>query len=462
MTGWAPDLGEIWTRVVTHCHTRPGPFAEWSAEGGPLGLATTLVGRSSEEVIAVTGEDRLEYAGAFLAAWAGGPKVLVPYASSCTVLAQAAQVVPFSRVLGAGELPETLTPLSVTPFGAKDASSPPPGSLGSGPGRAPEEPLWGLYTGGSTGKRQVWWKSAANLLGEAEMLRHRFGVSKGDVILATVLPNHIYGFLFSVLLPLVSGARVLRNAPFYPEQVVSALEESGATVLVSVPAHYRALRDAGGLGRSLRLAFSSAAPLDAEDARSFYATTGVAVTEVYGSTETGGIAVRRQAAGEEAWTPFDPVSWRIQDDVLCVDSPFLSRELERLKEGGFMTGDRAALAPDGQHFLLLGRCDGVVKVAGIRVDLRHVEERLRALPGVEDACVVAREVPGVRGQGLIALVVGDIQPTSVRRQLGAELAAAAVPRVILRVDAIPVGRNGKRERETMLQLVEQKLEGLNT
>ena len=79
--------------------------------------------------------------------------------------------------------------------------------------------------------------------------------------------------------------------------------------MISVPAHYRALRAVGSLGASLRLAFSSAGALDPEDNAAFCRENASGVVEVYGSTETGGIGLRNRSRGEEGFTPYSTLSW---------------------------------------------------------------------------------------------------------------------------------------------------------
>ena len=69
--------------------------------------------------------------------------------------------------------------------------------------RDPDKPFLSLFTGGSTGKPKVWSKSPRNLLAEAFYLKERFSLSDKDLFVATVPPYHIYGLLFSVLVPFV-------------------------------------------------------------------------------------------------------------------------------------------------------------------------------------------------------------------------------------------------------------------
>jgi acyl-coenzyme A synthetase/AMP-(fatty) acid ligase len=315
-----------------------------------------------------------------------------------------------------------------------------------------DEPFLELFTGGSTGTPRLWSKTPANLFGEAFYLADRFGIGPGDRILATVPPVHIYGLLFSVLLPLVTGARVVEAMPSFPAEIASALRESRATVLVSVPVHYRVLRTVSLAGHGLRRAFSSGGMLEAADGLPFHEETGVGITEVYGSTETGGIAFRNRVDDGPCWHPFDVVDWRIDGELLRVRSPFLSPEMERDADGFAATGDRVEAA-GARSFDLLGRMDGIVKIGGKRVDLREVMEKLKGLGGVEDAHVTTLPVGTGRQQEVAALVVSGRGDHELKAALEAVLEPPARPRVLRVVHRIPVLATGKPDRARIEEIL---------
>ncbi|MCP4754105.1 MAG: acyl-CoA synthetase, partial [Proteobacteria bacterium] len=206
---------------------------------------------------------------------------------------------------------------------------------------------------------------------EAIYLSNKFSISHDDRFVATVSPYHIYGLLFSVLIPLISSAGVLDDICTFPKEISSAIEKHSATVLAAVPLHYRVLHSHGIPGSSLRLAFSSAGVLAEGDNDAFFKQNGISVVEIYGSTETGGIASRRRTKGEAGFTPFDNIVWKIVDERLHVQSEFISPEIKKDSNGFFKTGDRARII-DENSFRLLGRSDAVTKVGGKRVDLDEI------------------------------------------------------------------------------------------
>ncbi len=114
---------------------------------------------------------------------------------------------------------------------------------------APSQPIVDVYTSGTTGTPMRCPKTAGQLIGEADTLRGMFAIGPGTPIIATVPPHHVYGLLFGVLLPLVSGASFTRETVLHGEPLAGLVRRDGARVLVSVPAHLRALRslDPGAL-----------------------------------------------------------------------------------------------------------------------------------------------------------------------------------------------------------------------
>jgi acyl-coenzyme A synthetase/AMP-(fatty) acid ligase len=223
-------------------------------------------------------------------------------------------------------------------------------------------------------------------------------------------------------------------------------------VLIGVPIHYRALKSDDLQHFSLRLALSSAAPLDSEDAASFLQKTGLAIAEIYGSTETGGMATRSYGSDHGSWEPFSCIDWKIFSDRLYVRSDFVSPDLPRDEEGFFMTADRVAKA-GVKRFKFLGRVDHIVKIAGKRVDLEEIREKIKRIAGVNDAYVTVAPWNGGRQAAIAALVASDL-PT---RKLSAAIRSMdnpyGRPRRIRVVKAIPVLSNGKIDRQRIDQLL---------
>jgi acyl-coenzyme A synthetase/AMP-(fatty) acid ligase len=305
------------------------------------------------------------------------------------------------------------------------------------------------HTSGSTGEPVGHEKTLAQLIDEPLALIEAFGLAEKGV-LASVPPYHLYGLLFGVLVPLLGGGRFSRTSPLQPLEVLHELSLQGAEVLVAVPPHLSALvqSDTGLLTplRKVRV-FSSGAPLLASTDHALRAQ-GVVVTQVLGSTETGGIAARTSC--DSSWKPLPGVSVSGADDgLLAVCSPWSAKE----PGARVITPDRAKFVDVG--FELLGRADHVVKVGGRRVDLGDIESHLRSVPGVRDAKVLARESTSLRGLELCAVAEApalDVTVDTLKKELAKHVDPVALPRRYRIVRELPRTPAGKVTQRVLLGL----------
>jgi acyl-coenzyme A synthetase/AMP-(fatty) acid ligase/3-hydroxymyristoyl/3-hydroxydecanoyl-(acyl carrier protein) dehydratase len=421
------------------------------------------------EILCVAG-DRYHFAVALLAAWQRGHRVALPPNAQPELLREMADDPAISLVI---HDTDEMVGLDLRPLLTDDSRATSVEPLELSPLPALRK-LVSVWTSGSTGEHQRHAKTAGQLFAEALILAEHFGLAGAGLggegagrvrVVGTVPSHHIYGLLFTVLVPLVSGGSFSRETPLHAGVVRATLIETHADVLVSVPAHLRALKilDVGQLPPLVRV-FSSGAPLPPDTAKLLRARFGLAVTEVLGSTETGGIASRvsgpeidqadAEAMQARVWTPLPHV--RIELDVegrLLIDSPFLPPEGPR----PWPTADRIELVSHVDHadhasgFRHLGRIDGVVKIGGKRVSLAEIERRLLEIPGVEDAAAWVVEVGGARGSETVAMVVAPgLSPEHLRAELRRWLDPVVIPRRLRLVDALPREASGKLPRRRLL------------
>jgi acyl-coenzyme A synthetase/AMP-(fatty) acid ligase len=388
-------------------------------------------------------EDRYWFAVALLATWEAGAEALLPGSRAEGALASLQLEFPRAPTLhdshrGFGlRVPDLVT----SSQGAPDTRGP-----GVSPLRA-DRRIATLLTSGTTAESTRWGKSARQLLGEAAFWARHLDLSPTDSILSTVPPQHVYGLLFGVLLPLQVGASFGRSATLLPPEVAAAAATARATVLVSTPAHLRPLLtlQPGALD-TVRLIVSSGAPLGVDTGRALRSRFGVEVIEVLGSTETGGIAERRD---DGPWVPLPAVHLMVGDDErLIVRSPFVEDP-----EAGHVTEDRAELLPDGR-LIHKARVDSVVKIGGRRLDCAEVEARALALPGVTDAACVPFEVDSLRGVEVWLVVAAPSwTPAGLRRALARHFEASLLPRSIRLLAALPRGEGGKLRKDALVAAV---------
>ena len=319
-----------------------------------------------------------------------------------------------------------------------------------------------LFTSGSTGEPVAIRKSLRQLDAEVDALESAFGALLGDATVhGTVSHQHIYGLLFRILWPLSARRPFARARLAYTEQLTTLGPESVA--VIASPAHLKRLpatQDWRALVQTLRVVFSSGGALPVDAAGDVQRLWQQAPIEVFGSTETGGIAWRRADGSRAAWLPLPGVEWRLQGDTLEVRSPHLP------DMDWFATSDRAHASGDGR-FQLLGRADRIVKIEERRISLDAIETRLRESEWLDEVRLLA--LPGPR-----VLLAAVAVPTSAGRELldGEGRAAfaqrlrgwlaghcdpIALPRRWRFLDAMPADARGKTSERALTALFRPRM-----
>ncbi len=428
-----------------------GPRGDVTARevlGGARAVASALPKADVGDQVIVLCRDRLAFAAALFGAWEAGFGVALPPNAQPETVKAIRHRPEIVTVLHDGEGPK-----GIDVRGILDAAPPDDAPLSP---IAAERHLATVFTSGSTGEHRACPKTGAQLLGEVKTLLAAFPEAAGARVLSVVPAHHIYGLLFGVLVPTCGGGAFHRDGPRDVEGLAKALSEN-VHVLVSVPAHLRSLRFAEeGLLPKVQRVFSSGAPLPADTAKDLDKRAGWTVTEVLGSTETGGIAWRdRSAAPATPWQPFPGVTVDAGDgELMLLESPLLSADLPQ----PYIGGDRVKPLPDGR-FEHLGRADGVLKVGSNRVSVAELAARLAEIDGVNDAAVLPVEVGGARGvETWAALVAPGLDAKTIRTALRKWLAPVVIPRRFRFVDALPRQESGKLRREDLLSLFETPME----
>lgn len=302
-----------------------------------------------------------------------------------------------------------------------------------------------LFTSGSTGEPKAIPKAWHQLDAELRVLISLWGERlESACLLASVSHQHIYGLLFRILLPLVLRAPFARTLTLYPEQLQ---RQPGRWALIASPAFLGRL-DPEIAVQGCTLIVSSGGPLALADARQSEQLFGLLPMEVFGSSETGGIAWRQSPQPDTPWQPMPGIEIALgEDDQLLLSSPYLP-------DGDpLLCADRIRLCESGFH--LLGRGDRVVKIEEKRISLDEVEARLQALPWVVAAAVLPLTLAGRQqiGAVLVLTEAGLAQwqtlgqgrfLIALREQLRAWLEPVALPRRLRLLAELPLNSQGKR------------------
>ncbi len=306
------------------------------------------------------------------------------------------------------------------------------------------QPAAVVFTSGSSGRPAPHLKSWGSLVrGALALGRHlAFAPSLAPQIIGTVPPQHMFGLEATVMLPLQWRGAVDAGRPLLPSDVKAALEAAPAPRwLMTTPLQLRAcVDDALELGGALRGVISSTMPLEPALARSAEELWRCPVEEIYGSSETGMMALRRSASGP-TWTLCEGLAFETESGATRVQGGHL--------DAPFTLTDRIQLE-GARSFRLLGRIGDMIKVAGKRASLADLNTRLRAVPGVVDGVFY---MPDGAGRPAAFAVAPSASRAAILEALRRDLDPVFLPRPLILVDALPRAANGKITRDGLEALL---------
>ena len=324
----------------------------------------------------------------------------------------------------------------------------------------PEIPITQLaaivFTSGSTGTPLPYQKTWGRLARCVRSGAPRLGLLDGRLhtLVGTVPAQHMYGFESTVLLALMSGNAFAAERPFYPADIAAAL---GAVpqprALVTTPVHLRTLLASAVDLPPLDLIVSATAPLGRDLAQEVEGKFHVMLLEIYGSTETGQIAMRRTA---------ESAAWRLWPDV----------RLKHSNEQVFAHGGHVEqLTPmcdvieitGEDEFLLHGRTADLVNVAGKRSSFGYLNAQLNAIPGVLDGVFFlgdgATGSTGVARLGAV-VVAPTLSAAALTERLRQRIDPVFLPRPLILVERLPRNATGKLPQQA-LQLLASRHPQMN-
>lgn len=312
-----------------------------------------------------------------------------------------------------------------------------------------------LFTSGSSGSPKAITKTLALLNAEVMSLEAQWGaLVENSHIVSTVSHQHIYGLLFRILWPLCAGRSFQCHDLIFPEQLVNlALENK---TLISSPALLKRLTNTT-TAIGYRAIFSSGGPLNYQMAVKTKLHLKQTPIEVFGSTETGGVAFRQQSQTSQPWKVFSDLQISSNEQsCLKIKSPWID------SNKWYQTSDQCELL-DEQYFNLKGRIDRVVKIEEKRVSLSEVEQTMNQLPWIDESAIILLNQQGRSSLGAVIclnqqgkdklLAVGKGQFWILLRQkLRLWITPIAVPRYFRIVETIPVNKQGKYLHNELLAL----------
>jgi acyl-coenzyme A synthetase/AMP-(fatty) acid ligase len=302
-----------------------------------------------------------------------------------------------------------------------------------------------LYTSGSTGAPEPQSKTLLHLAIGAQALGARLereiagGLAAVRRIVCSVPPQHMFGIEASVMLSLVHAIPVQEGRPLLPADVQQAFAGSPATAWIATPLHLRGLVQSGEALPNCNLVVASTMPLTQQLAQQMEDLIGGPVLEIYGSTETGVLAMRRSAQ-EAAWEPVSGVRVESVTHGTLAYGPHFHSPVR--------VADEIEIGATGS-FKLLGRSTDMIKIGGRRASLAGLNLLLQDLPGLEDGVFYLPTTMNPTERLCLIYSGPTLNRAAVEQWLRARVDSAFLPRTFVHVDKLPRSEIGKLPRHAL-------------
>ena len=329
------------------------------------------------------------------------------------------------------------------------------------------------YTSGTTGAPKGAELTHGNVTANCELIRAFFGIGAADVLLGVVPWFHITGMEVQLNLMAYTGATLVALHRFDVETALRAIQRYRCTVTTLIATINVAILNHEATPSydltSLRLCTSGGAPVPAEIARRWEATTGHPLVEGYGLTETtapthsnplhrpryGTVGVPLPYTGVRIVSLEDGVSEVApgESGEIAVRGPMVTKgywgrpeaTTEAIPDGWLRTGDIGRVDEEG-YFTIEERKKDLIKASGYSVFPAEVEAIMYRHPAVAEVGVVGVPDP-YRGEDVLAFVVRRPGATATERELvdwcRAEMAVYKAPRTVRFVPDLPKTGSGK-------------------
>jgi len=373
-----------------------------------------------------------------------------------------------------------------------------------------EDPLFILYTSGTTGKpKGVVHTTAGYLLGVSTTHRYIFDIKEDDVYWCTADLGWVTGHSYIVYGPLANGATTVmyEGTPDCPDRgrFWKIVDKYGVNILYTAPTAIRTFMRWGtewpgkySLG-TLRLLGTVGEPINPEAWIWYHENIGhgrCPIVDTWWQTETGMILISPlpgliPTKPGSATKPFPGVAADVVDAagnsvgpgaggylVLTQPWPAMMRTIygdpERYVQtywsrypGRYFTGDGCKVDEDG-YFWLLGRVDDVMNVAGHRISTYEVESALVDHSAVAEAAVIGK-THEIKGQGISAFVTvkegveaNEALKEELKRHVAGKIGPIARPDDIFFASELPKTRSAKIMRRLLRDIAEGRVLGDTT
>mgnify|MGYP003671493927 FL=1 len=371
-----------------------------------------------------------------------------------------------------------------------------------------EDPLFILYTSGSTGQPKGVLHTTGGYLVWASMTHeYVFDLKEDDVFWCSADVGWVTGHTYIVYGPLANGATsvLFEGVPTYPDasRFWQACDKHQVTIFYTAPTAIRALmREGEGpvnktSRKSIRLLGTVGEPINPEAWEWYFHVVGEArcpIVDTWWQTETGGTMIvplpgttdMKPGAGSHPFFGIKPVlvdaegnqlegaadgnllitdSWPGQMRTVYGDHQRFIDTYFTAYPGTYFTGDGCRRDEDGFYWIT-GRVDDVINVSGHRMGTAEVESALVSHDAVAEAAVVGYP-HDIKGQGIYAYVtvcagveVDDDLRKNLVQHVRNEIGPIASPDLIQFAPGLPKTRSGKIMRRILRKIAENEFSNL--
>lgn len=359
-----------------------------------------------------------------------------------------------------------------------------------------EDPLFMLYTSGTTGKpKAILHTHGGYMVGTYTTLKYVFDIKEEDRYWCAADPGWITGHSYIVYGPLLNGATsfMYEGAPThpYPNRWWQLVEKYGINILYTAPTAIRGLMRFGDAWvrrhnlSSLRLLGSVGEPINPEAWKWYHKVVGqekCPIMDTWWQTETGMFMITPMPSVPlkpgSGTRPFPGIEMDIyneegkavkdnEEGYLVIKTPWpamirtIYNDPDRFIEqywskypDVYLTGDSARRDEDG-YIWVIGRVDDVIKVSGYRLGTAEIESALVSHPDVAEAAAIG--LPhDVKGNAIFTYVIlrqgveqSEELKETLRNHVGYEVGPIAKPEQVNFVDSLPKTRSGKIMRRVL-------------
>ncbi|TVX93561.1 class I adenylate-forming enzyme family protein [Paenibacillus agilis] len=321
----------------------------------------------------------------------------------------------------------------------------------------------GQYTSGTTGRSRLVIRDWEAVSEEISALQQSMAVCEGAIFLNMTPLHHSYGFCGGMMWPFFQQYRVFLIQSFYPSyarKIWSVLEPD---VVYGIPYQYHFIADAPGPDITQpQYAFSAGAPLTRDVRQLVQDKLSLKLTNNYGSTETGTLAIYPNMTPE---TNNHVVGWPLQGRTFSTDEKKQLHVCSKgnmkgyydglEQDGPFATGDFGEIREDG-CVVVLGRIKPVITIGGIKVSIEKVENVLKSIQGVKDVVVIPESAEGFYEliKAFIVLEEPSIHITDkyIKEYCKLNLQPVEIPRRLIFLDKLPTSDTGKIQGKYLVEM----------